>query len=299
MRRSTALPLLALLFVTPAPARAAPDGLEPMYARIAADLKAGRPLIIAAYYGMWFTHDADPDRNLNWGTYYGNARMMHRARRDAHVRKLYRFPAWQPVFEAEGEVDPLRTLVFHQRVRPNARWRAHGVTAPFDAYLVMQAFQRREGAALRATRTLRQGRDRVLTLPDGVRLDVGAAQVAGYVGHNLFYDYPDFEWDGLEGVDGVPDRPVGAFAIGCKTGRVPGFDALLGPGVHGVLFSKTLMAAEGYSTLALVDAVLGRLTAREAVRLGNDTYRYFQRLGKPDRRVGRPFVADGVGLPAR
>lgn len=299
MRCRTALPLLALLLATPAAARAAPDGLEPMYERIAADLKAGRPLIIAAYYGMWFTHDDDPDRNLNWGTYYGNARMMQRARTDPHVRKLYRFRGWRPVFEAESEADPLRTLVFHQRVRPNARWRARGVAAPFDAYLVMQAFQRREAAALRAARTLRQAQDRVLALPDGVHLDVGAAQVAGYVGHNLFYDYPDFDWDGFDGVGGAPDRPVGAFAIGCKTGRVPGFDALLGPGVHAVLFSKTLMAAEGYSTLALVDAVLGHLNARETVRLGNDTYRYFQKLGKPERRVGRPFVADGAGLPAR
>ena len=166
----------------------APRPLDDLYARAAADLRSGRPLVVAGYYGLWVDRSDDPDRNLNWGTYYGNARMLRRARKDRHVRKLYRYPDWRLVHEAAAEQDPVRTLVFHQRVRPNARWRAAGVTAPFDAYLVMQAFASQEAAARGMTRNLRRDQGGVIELPDGVRLDVGAAQITGYVGHNLFYD---------------------------------------------------------------------------------------------------------------
>ena len=53
-------------------------------------------------------------------------------------------------------------------------------------------------AAKAMTRVLRQGTDRVLTLDDGGRLDVGRAQVTAYFGHNMFYDHPGFQWDGLD-----------------------------------------------------------------------------------------------------
>jgi len=265
--------------------------IEPVYDRIAQDLQAGRPLVIAAYYGLWFDHNQNPDRNLNWGTYYGHARMMARVTRDRHIRRLYRHRHWQRVYADSADVDPLRTLVYHQRVKPNGRWRAAGVTTPFDAYLVMQAFASREEAAIRMTRTLRQSADHRLTLDDGVVIDVGAAQIAGYFGHNLFYDYDNFEWDGLRSIPGAPTAAKGVFAVGCKTGRVPGFNEVLGPNVFALLYSKTLMAAEGYSTLALTDGVLRHLDGRQMVAFGNRTYAYFQRLGKPDRRVGKPFVS--------
>jgi hypothetical protein len=221
---------------------------------------------------------------------------MKRAAKDKHVRKLYRHWRWQLVHEQVGQKDPLRTLVFHQRIKPSSGWRAAGVVEPFDAYLVMQAFSSREDAAVAVARNLRQSVDRTVTLADGTVLDVGAAQAAGYVGHNLFYDYDDFEWDGFGGVSGDVASPKGVFAVGCKTGRVPGFHELVTENVFVLLFSRTLMAAEGYSTLALADALVGRLSSAQMVALGNRTYAYFQKLGRPDRRVGKPFVSHGHGL---
>lgn len=293
---------LLILVLTVACAHAtpwqSPRQLDGLYDRVAADLKAGRPLVVAGYYGLWFTHNDAPEKNLNWGTWFGNARMLKRARKDRHVRGQYRYPDWRLVHEAAAARDPLRTLVFHQRVRPNARWRKAGVAAPFDAYLVMEAYASREDAARAMTRNLRRDEGRVLTLTSGARLDVGAAQAAGYVGHNLFYDYPGFRWGGLSAIHGTPDRAKGLFAVGCNTGRVPGFPELVGENVYALLMSRSLMAAEGYSTLAVADALLRRATSREAARLGNDTYRYFQTLAKP-RRVGRPFVSHGHGLYPR
>lgn len=286
---------LILLVATPAGA-GQPQTLDALHDRIAADLKAGQPLIIAAYYGLWFTRNDDPERNLNWGTYYGHMRMMRRVQRDRHVRKNYRYAKWREVLaESQGE-DPLRTLVFAQTVRPNRRWRRAGVTEPFQVYLVMQAFQSREEAARRMARNLRQDAGRALTLADGTTLDVGAAQATGYFGHNLFYDHAGFRWDGFDRVVGTPERPKGVFAVACKTGRVPGFNDLIGENVRVLLYSRTLMAAEGYSTLSLAEGLIGRMTSKEFVRHANATYAYFQKLGKPERRVGRPFVSHGYKL---
>lgn len=276
-----------------------PMPLDPLYARIAADLRDGKPLIFAHYYGMWSTRPDQPERNLNWGMRWGHATMLKKARRDRHVRTQYRYRDWRPVLRASADADPIRTHVYRQVVKPNARWRALGVDRPFEVFLVMQAFASQERAAQAMTTVLRQARDRVLTLDDGRALDVGAAQVTAYFGHNFFYDYKDFQWDGLDRIKGHPARPVGVAAIGCNTGRVPGFKRLIEKNVMVLLYSRSLMASEGYSTLALTDGVLRQLSSRSLVRLGDSTYRYFQQLGQPGRRVGRPFVGhDHLLYPA-
>lgn len=273
-----------------------PMPLDPLYDRIAEDLRAGKPLIFAHYYGMWFTRDDQPEHNLNWGMRWGHATMLKRARRDPHIRKNYRYTDWRPALKTSAERDPKRVHVYRQTVRPDARWREAGVTAPFTVYLVMQAWTSREEAARAMTRVLRQGKDQVLTLDDGTRLDVGQAQVTAYYGHNLFYDYDDFAWDGLDRIKGQPARPTGIAAVGCNTGRVPGFKRLVDKNVMVLLYSKSLMASEGYSTLALTDGVLRRMNSKALVRFGDRTYRYFQQLGKPGRRVGRPFVGHDYKL---
>lgn len=295
----------ALLFVmvamVPASVAAQEDwrterSLAPFYQRTAQDLRAGEPLVITAHYGMWHVRADQPERNLNWGVYYGHATMMKRASTDGHVAREYRHTSWTLVFDRSAEEDPIRTLVFKVTAKPNATWRAAGVDEPFTAYLVMHAYADQQDAALAATANIRQDEGETITLDDGVTIDTGAAQATGYFGHNFFYDYPDFEWDGFDGVSGTPARPKGVFAVGCKTGRVPGFDAWYGPNVNVLLYSRTLMASEGYSTLALADGLIRHMDGERLVDHANDTYRYFQTLGKPERRVGKPFVSQAKGL---
>lgn len=86
------------------------------------------------------------------------------------------------------------------------------------------------------------------------------------------------------------------FAVGCKTGTVPGFSKLLTRNAVAVLFSRSLMATEGYSTLALANGLTRALDSKEMVGLADRTYRYFQKLAKPDRRVGSAFVSHGYRL---
>jgi hypothetical protein len=268
-----------------------PRPLDPLYERIAADIQADKPLVITSYYGMWHARSDTPDKNLNWGVYYGHKTMLERAKKDSHIAKNYEHTDWTRVHRNTSEADPLRVLVFHQKVTPNARWKSLGVDKPFDVYLVMEAWQDQEDAARAMALTLRQKKGRTLELDDETSLDTGSAQVTGYFGHNLFYDYNNFDWRGLDRIKGTLKRPTGVFAIGCKTARVPGFGRLITQNAFAVLYSRTLMASEGYSTLALTDGLMRALDSKEMVTLGDRSYRYFQKLGKPDRRVGKPFVS--------
>lgn len=273
-----------------------PRELDPLYARIGRDLTQGKPLIITGFYGMWFDFEDEPERNLNWGTYYGHARMLKRVHRDKHVKANYAYAKWRLVLESQSAESPLRTLVFHQGITPNRRWRAAGVEEPFDVFLVMLAYEGREEAGLALTRALRGQGAPVLELEDGTSLDLSESQTLAYFGHNFFYDYDDFAWGGLDSVLGESIEPTGVAAVGCKTGRVPGFPQLLGHNVMALLFSRSLMASEGYSTLALADGLLRQMTSRELVKHANDTYHYFHTISDPDKRVGRPFIGHDTGL---
>lgn len=270
--------------------------LDAFYQRTAEDLRSGLPIVVVANYGMWQHRPDEPEKNLNWGVYYGHATMMKRARKDGHIRKNYRYHDYRLVFQREQKVDPIRTLIFETEVKPNARWKEHGVTEPIRAYLVMHAWQDQQEAALAALSNIRQSSGEKVTLDNGVELHTGAAQAAGYFGHNFFYDYEGFSWDGFSAVQGAPTRPKGAFAVGCKTGRVPGFNDWIGENVHVLLFSRTLMASEGYSTLALMNGILSHYDGKELVQHADATYQYFQKLGDPDRRVGSPFVSHDYRL---
>ncbi|QDG53437.1 hypothetical protein FIV42_22630 [Persicimonas caeni] len=273
-----------------------PRSLDGLYERIAKDLKGGKPLVIASYYGMWQARADQPDRNLNWGVYYGHKTMLMRAKKDGHIAKNYKHTDWKRVHRAESDADPMRVLVFHQEVEPNARWKKLGVQKSFDVYLVMEAWQGQEAAAKAMVRGLRQNKGRDIAIDDETTINTGQAQVTGYFGHNFFYDYVDFYWDGLDDIKGDIARPTGVFAVGCKTARVPGFGRLITPNAYAVLYSRTLMASEGYSTLALADGLLRALDSKAMVGLADRTYRYFQKHAKPDRRVGRPFVSHGFRM---
>lgn len=275
--------------------------LEPLYERIADDLKAGKPLVVVAHYGMWQVRAHQPERNLNWGVYYGHATMLKRAKKDPHIAKNFEFHDWEPVLEKTPETPtedvPLRTLVFAQTVLPNTAWNTKQVTKPFRVYLVMYAWESQTAAALAATNLMRRGQGEVLELEDKTLLDTTQAQATGYFGHNFFYDYEDFFWPGLAQIPGQLEKPMGTFSVGCNTARVPGFEPWFeDPNTYALLFSKSLMASEGYSTLALMDGLMGYLQGKELVELGDRTYQYFQKLGKPERRVGKPFVTRGFKL---
>lgn len=273
-----------------------PESMDGLYERIAEDLKAGKPLIVTSYVGMWYKRDGDPERNLNWGSRDGHYTMLKRARKHGHTRESYRHHKWEQVLFEKHEEDPLRIAVFHHNVTPRKAWQELGVTEPFDMYLVMFAYQIREQAGLDMGRNLFAGKAQTLTLDDGTDLDLSQSQVMGYMGHNFFYDFEDFEYEPLTSLRKPLERATGLFAIGCKTGEVPGFLNLLDKNVHVVLFTHDFMAVEGHATLSLLEGLARKFSGKQIARLANRTYRSFRRLYDPESTPGRHYWSHDWGL---
>jgi hypothetical protein len=111
----------------------------------------------------------------------------------------------------------LETVVYRRRVVPGRAWRDHGVTEPFDVYVVAHAWRGRAiDRALDAfVADLWSAAPRAVTLANGVRLDGGgAARLAAYVGHNGWMDRANQRWPRAET---ATTRRKGFFAIACLT----------------------------------------------------------------------------------
>ncbi len=187
------------------------DGLRD---RVAADLRAGRPLVVEAHValcdnavircgGHGLGDGDDLERNLYWGTSGGMRGWMDRAG-----------SGWTRAARLPGGGDVLATVVWRRRFAPSEAWRKRGVHAPFDAYVIARAWRgRRIDAALDAyVADLTGGAPSSMTaLPDGTTLaGGGAAQVVAWVGHNRFMDREEIQFPPAGGA------PVkGTIAVAC------------------------------------------------------------------------------------
>jgi hypothetical protein len=180
------------------PGLASADELERLYARIAADLRDGKPLTvhvdvalcdnaILVCGGHGLGDGDDPRRNLYWATSGGLRGWFERPGSGWSRFGLVRNPDPRVV----EQVSYLRT------VEPNDFWRARGVDRPFRVIVNAVGWRGRHiGSALTAFAAETTG--------DG-------AHVAAYVGHNGWMDTPSFAWPR------PGPQPVGVIAIACLT----------------------------------------------------------------------------------
>src|SRR5688572_8159678 len=124
----------------PAGARAEPAAdawLDGLYDRIAADLSAGRPLVVHAHVPLCSNEiircgghglgDGDnPDTNLYWSTSGGFRGWFRRQGSGWTLVKRQR--------HAEGDL--VEEMVWKRRVAPGAAWKRRGIDRPFEVYVV-------------------------------------------------------------------------------------------------------------------------------------------------------------------
>ena len=217
------------------PVPAAGGWLDALHDRVAADLKAGRPLVIHAHVALCDNSiircgsrglgDGDSLRtNLYWASAGGARGFFDR-----------RGSGWTRAFVGRGEhADVLERVVWRRRVAPGAAWQRRGVTAPVDVYVVVDAWRGRaiDAAVAAYLGDLYGEAPRVVRLPPsasgarGVALRAGgAAHLVAYLGHNRWMDTPDFDW-GAFARRRSARQPKGTIAIACHTraylaGHVP------------------------------------------------------------------------------
>lgn len=292
-------------------ARSRERGITPLYELIAEDLKEGKDLVVATHLGLWtYAHEQRYARRSPeevrrqiihgnhslWASRVGHHQMFDRGRRDPHIRKRFRYHNWEQVLWNEHTPTPIHpklfTVVYEQTIKPSRFWKQLGVTEPFKVRHVYQVFYHSEHAVIAATKALK-GEGVKIDLGDGDVIDTGEARLAGFAGHNPFFDY-DPMWDGIERHRDLPFDMKGTYAIGCQTARVGAFPLWLDNEVYGLLFTRHNMWAAGFTVMSMIDNVLCGSSAERLVNDTNNDYQYFQRIGDQERRVGRPFVGEMI-----
>ncbi len=245
------------------PAKNQNRSLQPLYAAIAEDLKAGKPLVISSHVVLWdadFTGEgcltADENgtclsksvwaqgdnfqSNLYWNWGGGVYRMFKQS------------PTWHLEQEQLQEDGSMRA-VFSRTVTPNAVWRSMGVTAPFQTYAVFYGHKSADivnGYSAFAEDLFGNTEDRI-TLPDNRQISAGgSSRIVGLIGH-LFYKGEQAIIEASRRIE----REKGVFIASCLS--APSFsDYVIQENSYGLLFSTDYIAPEGYIFLPLFQGII-------------------------------------------
>lgn len=254
------LGVIACVFLATSAARADDGATDPqawragLDDRIAADLAAGRPLVVQVHVPLCDNDiiacgnprlgDGEaPDDNLYWGTTEGTRGWFGR-----------RGGGWTQALHTDGaaidEPDVLDVRVWTRQIATPRAWRERGAPARYRLDVVAFAWrgERIDGALARYAADLSGAAGHAVTLPDGSSIAAGGdAQVVAYVGHNRFMDLEHFAWRAP-----ADTQPRGAIAIACHT-AVYLQDRAVGPTRVPLLFTRDYLLA---SSAALEGAIL-------------------------------------------
>jgi len=237
--------LACVLWAAAMPAMAADEAawLQGLYDDVAADLQAGKPLVVHAHIPLCdnrvircgrhgLGNGDDPDRNLYWRTSGGFRGWFGR-----------RGSGWKQVAQVPAQGDVLETRVWKRRFRPTRAWRKRGVTRAFDVYVVAEAWRGLSIQGAMATYVSRLGghQPRSLKLSDGTVVAAGGdARVVAFVGHNGWMDVDRYDWG--KRLAKTDQRKRGAIAIACATAPYMA-DTVSSPQRVPVLMTATLLFA--------------------------------------------------------
>jgi hypothetical protein len=200
-------PLLALALYL------APGTFPELTARVIADLREGRPLVVDVHVplcdndvlrcGNARLGDGDrPEGNLYWATTEGMLGWFKRR--------------WTAVPLAPAVHEELDLRVWRRDLPTPAAWQKAGAPPRYRVYVIARAWRGEAIAAAfeRYARDLAGVTRGKLTLADGTVLATGGdAQIVAWVGHNHLMDREAYPWASL----GVDPRPRGGIAIACHT----------------------------------------------------------------------------------
>ncbi len=282
-------PIIALLTLLASPAWADDAPLDPLYQRIAADLKQGKPLVITVHVALCdnsvihcgSSKRGDGDRpagNLYWGGAAGFRAYFDHARR------------WKRVLLDGGDgAVIIQRAVYRARVRrPSRAWRRLGVKGGLDVYLVGLGYRGKQISRANDT-FIRQVRGQgavEVALPGGIKLAAGGAgHVLGYAGHNHLMDERSYRFP-----PATRTRPVGFFALACAT--APYLKRHL-PGEHrrALLLTRTLMYPGAFTIDGLARQLMLAAPQHQVFMGGVRFYAKHQK--RPVKAIRRAFIHDG------
>lgn len=288
MRRVVfAVLMLSTLPASSARARASGDALEPLYQRIAADLRRGKPLVVTVHValcdkrviacgGRALGNGDEPHRNLYWGGAAGFEATFRRAR---GFRRIFHD-------RGDGKVILARS-VYRRRVHPNRAWRQRGVRRPFELMVVGLAYRGLQiGRSMGSfVSQLHSERGDTLKLADGRALAFGGlGHVVGYAGHNQLMDVASYRWPAWR-----RQTSIGYFALACMTAPYLA-QRLARPQAHGLLLTRVLMYPGAFTIVGLARGLAEGLPQKAVFARGADAYARAQK--RPPKLIRAVFTHD-------
>ncbi len=247
--------------------------VQSLYARMAADINAGKPVVASVYVALCDNDSQgivpvknkkicvgdDPDNNLYWassGGLWGHTRTR----------------GWKRVLVEKHPTPSIAVrAVWKKRFSPGGRLRSAGVAKSFDIYLVGIAYR---GERIRQTmvdylKAINRDEAAVLPLREGRTIEAGGkSHIVGWVGHDYFMDEPNVPGLIAE-TRGESTLEKGVFGLACISDEYfrPGVER---PNVHILALNTHLTFPSAFTVLGILRGVAAgkdlKGIHREAVR---------------------------------
>jgi hypothetical protein len=271
VRRIFALLFVLALALTCKPARAAEETPDWDRARVAADLRAGKPLVVHVTVALCSNRQIDCgsgiagragnlSHNVYWGAIFGARRFLE-----------MKSSGWERVSLGKIDDTVLERAVYRRRV-PAKRWDIDRKD-PIEQLVVLDAVHGdRIDQAVTGFWQGATGGEK-LTIRDGQRQRDVRVHVAGYVGHNRLMDGVDLPEQGASSSDAA----IPSFVLACYSEQYFG-KKLRRAGSRPLVMTKQLMAPEGYVLHAVLTGI-GDGKSSKQIRLGAvQSYAKWQKL---------------------
>ena len=269
--------------------------LDGFYDQMANKIKTDKHLIISIYAGLW-TDGRPPESNFHWGSKYGIFSMFNRSQNDPLIRQVYTNYRWRRIHLVENPNDPIRVAVFENEIEPNTFWKSKGILAPFKVYAVFLAYEDLIQAGEDLADNVGDAQAITVSLNNGFNLDLSESIMAGYNGHNYYYDiaFRLRSWGKIPKLKKIPKEEKGVFIICCHSKTEYRSD-FIDENVYALGFTTSRMAPEGYNLLAMFDGITQGLDGKVLKKKMDESYRYFQVHGG-NSPPGPLFVNHETGL---
>lgn len=271
---------------------AASGWLDGVYARVAATVKSGKPVVLQAHVALCDNSiincgaQGDGD-NINKNLYWTTSGAV-----DGWFRRQR--AVWSEVSRSDappGTTGVLQVRIYRAHVGPSARWRQRGVTRPFEVYAVIYGWRGKDiDKALQAYMDdLYHCTPRAVALPGGGVLQAGGqAHLVAWIGHNRMMDLDREQLRRLLlRTDGCPQQPKGMIAVACRTGSYLGRYVSSAERVP-LLLTDSLLFAGTHAFEGAARAFMYGSSLAEIRTAGANAYAEGQ--GKPPGRVNSAFV---------
>lgn len=262
--------------------------LKQWYAKVAGEIKSGKPLVISQYVALCDNEhqgivrvsetlgDGDNTKtNLYWGALFGYRTFFKKDKK------------WKLIYSDKPNQMVAELLVFSRTIQPTGEWKANGVEKPFEVYLVIIGYKGRfiRNAVEDYLGALSSKRKFTVPLSKEEQLFAGGqSQIVSYAGHNYFMDLSDSGKEMMAKAIGKAGTHVKAtMVLACKSSGYF-MPALCRKNISVIAVTRDFMAPEAYTARAAFEAICAGQDQKSVLESVVKAYSQYQKISQRTAR---------------